>query len=300
MFDQIADQFRVLGDETRLRILRLLREESLNVGELIGILGLAQPTVSKHLAELKRVGLVDAARNSGYSFYRILPRDEQWWETVSAALERMPDTRGDLVRLQEILHQRSENAEVRDRFVVPGRSWLAWTRAMKFLLPNLKVADFGCGDGALTVEIAGWAREVIAIDCNPTFLKLAQERAAGLSNVRFLQEEMDRVSIPNACMDLVVISQSLHYLDDPLPALREAYRILKAGGRLLVLDLLPHGETWVLSQLKHRKLGFEMPQLRKWLREAGFTSVETDTIKQGPEPFRISIVAGTKTEDNNR
>ncbi len=300
MFDQIADQFRVLGDETRLRILRLLREESLNVGELIGILGLAQPTVSKHLAELKRVGLVDAARNSGYSFYRILPRDEQWWETVSAALARMPDTRGDLVRLQEILHQRSENAEVQDRFVVPGRSWLAWTRAMKFLLPNLKVADFGCGDGALTVEIAGWAQEIIAIDCNPTFLKLAQERAAGLSNVRFLQEEMDRVSIPNACIDLVVISQSLHYLDDPLPALREAYRILKAGGRLLVLDLLPHGETWVLSQLKHRKLGFEMPQLRKWLQEAGFTNVETDTIKQGPEPFRISIVAGTKTEDNNR
>ncbi len=299
MFEQMADQLRVLGDETRLRILRLLREESLNVGELIGILGLAQPTVSKHLAELKRVGLVEAARNSGYSFYRLLPKDEQWWATLSAALAHVPDGRGDLVRLQEVLHQRSENAEIQDRFVVPGRSWLAWTRAMRFLLPGLRVADFGCGDGALTVEIAGWAKEVVAVDCNAAFLKLAQEKAAGLSNVRFLHEEMDSVSIPDAWADLVVVSQSLHYLDDPLTALREAERILMPGGRILVLDLLPHTETWVLSQLKHRRLGFEMGQLRKWLREAGFRDLQSDTIKQGPEPFRIAIVSGIKQEDKN-
>jgi SAM-dependent methyltransferase/DNA-binding HxlR family transcriptional regulator len=290
-----AERLRILGDETRLRIVRLLREESLNVGELMGILGLAQPTVSKHLAELRRVGLVEVERASGYSFYRLAEVAVPWWEHLASSLSEAEDAKRDLVRLEEIRTQRADHSEVQDRFVVPGRSWLAWSRGLRFLLPALTVADFGCGDGAVTVEIAAWARRVFAIDCNEALLRVAREKAAGFDNIEFRAEAMEHVSLPARSVDLVVISQSLHYLDEPEKAIAQARRILKPGGRVLILDLLPHREEWVVPQLRHRRLGFESSTLTRMLKEAGFVAIQTDTrSKQGPEPFRVIIVTATR------
>jgi ArsR family transcriptional regulator len=157
------------------------------------------------------------------------------------------------------------------------------------------VADFGCGDGLLTVEIARWAREVIAIDNNPGLLKLAEQRAAGLSNIRFLPAPMEETSLEGGSLDLIVISQSLHYVEAPLQVLAEAHRILRKGGRVLVLELAPHSEQWVMSQLRHQWLGFEPGQVGAWLEASGFSEVELDGFsKQGGGPFRVIIASGSK------
>ncbi len=294
---EIAETLKVLGDDTRLRILRLLMEESLNVGELTSILGLAQPTVSKHLAELRKAGLVENTRASGYSYYRIPDNLAEWWDALAATLSSRPDEKCDLVRLQELLRQREELAEVPDRFVVPGRSWIAWSRALGFLLPQLRVADFGCGDGALTVEMALWAKSVVAIDCNSGFLRMAREKSEGLNNIRFLEGDIERVSLESESVDLVVISQSLHYVEHPEAVLREAWRLLDQGGRVLVLELLPHSEEWVVEQLHHRWTGFEPECLEGWLKSSGYRQIVVDTgTKHGPEPFRVVIATGVKEE----
>ncbi len=294
----LADTFKALGDETRLRLLRLLMEESLNVGELTQVLGLAQPTVSKHLSELRRFNMVEVARNGAFSYYRLADGLGEWWDAVASSLMRREDDKGDLTRLAAVLKQREELSESTDRFVVPGRSWVAWSRALRFLIPTLTVADFGCGDGAFTLEIASWARRVYAIDSHPGFLRLAREKGRDLPNIEFLQENMERVSLGDQTVDLVVISQSLHYLERPLEALREAYRILRPGGRILLLDLLPHEEQWVKSELSHQWMGFPPDALAGWLQEAGFAETELESgIRQSPDPFRIIIASAVKNEE---
>ncbi len=297
---KLLPTLRTLGDRTRLRIMRVLIEESLNVGELTQILGLAQPTVSKHLAALRRAGLVEAVKTARFSYYRLQTQNHEWLKGLLKDLAKRPDRAGDLARLAEVLKQRQEISETADKFVVPGRSWVAWSRSLRFLLPSLRVADFGCGDGAFTLEMANWARQVFAIDSNVGFLQLAEMRCNGTSNIEFLEEDMEHVSLADGSVDLVVISQSLHYAASPLAVLKEAHRVLDWGGRVLLLDLMPHEQEWVVEELKHRWMGFEPAQLRHSLRQAGFRQIELDTgTKQSPEPFRILIASAVKGSGKN-
>ncbi len=289
---ELAKAFRILGDETRLRILRVLQHDSLNVGELTQVLGLAQPSVSKQLRELRRAELVEGSKNGSYTYYHLSSLPPVWWTELARQLQNSEDSKGDFARLQEIKNQREELSESSDRFVVPGRSWVAWSRALRFLLPALRVADFGCGDGAFTFEISAWAEKVFAIDQNGSLLEQARGKAGDRrGRIEFLEEDMSNVSIGDGAVDLVVISQSLHFVEDPPSVLAEAYRILSEPGTLLLLDLLPHHQDWVVRELDHRWKGFEASQLKAWLRKTGFCDIESDcTIKQGPDPFRILIL----------
>src|SRR5213593_4278318 len=171
--------YRLLGDEARLRLLRVLSRERLNVTELTGVLALAQSGVSRHLGLLKEAGLVAEERDGGFSYYRLAPDlQEGGRHELSPVLRAQfdasagdPLVRADEARLQEVLRLRKENFDVhagpdtRDaRQLVPGRSWAAWSRALGLLLPPLRVADLGCGEGYLTIEAARWALRVIAVD----------------------------------------------------------------------------------------------------------------------------------------
>ena len=289
---ELAEAFRILGDESRLRILRVLQHDSLNVSELTQVLGLAQPSVSKQLRELRRAELVEGSRNGSYTYYHLSAVPPVWWTELGQQLQKSEDSKGDFARLKEIQNQREELSDSSDRFVVPGRSWVAWSRALRYLLPQLRVADFGCGDGAFTLEMAAWAKKVYAVDQNRAFLEQARRKADGLPGcIEFLEEDMANVSIRDNAVDLVVISQSLHFVEDPTSVLTEAYRILSEPGTLLLLDLLPHQQAWVVRELNHRWKGFEAGQLEAWLSEAGFRDIESDcTTKQGPDPFRILIL----------
>src|SRR5262245_15700175 len=175
---QVSAVYRLLGDEARLRLLRVLQRERLNVTELTGILGLAQSGVSRHLGLLKEAGWVVEEKDSGYTYYRLSPAlinngNKTLWAALAEQFEAAasdPSVRADDARLQEVLRLRKENfdthgaADTRDaRQLVPGRSWAAWSRALGFLLPPLQVADLGCGEGYLPSEASRWAQRVVAL-----------------------------------------------------------------------------------------------------------------------------------------
>jgi len=295
--DVLSQSFRVLGDATRLRILRLVAQAPLNVTELVSLVGVAQSSVSHHLGKLKGLGLIREERQAGYSYYSLaLEQEDTRWPLIRLAQEA-EDENGDSARLKDLLRAREDRQALNERLLEPGQSWFLWAGALASLLPPLDVADFGCGTGTLSVSIARWARQVWAIDQNPEALAQAKERAAreGRTNVHFLCEDLHRLSLPAGERDLIVISQSLHHVESPAAVLTEAVRLLKPGGKLVVLELMPHEERWVLERLGHKHLGFDPEQLEAALAEAGFQSITREShARDGASPFRVFLLTGVK------
>lgn len=310
--------YRLLGDEGRLRLLRLLARERLNVTELTGVLGLAQSGVSRHLGLLKDAGLVQEEKDGGYSYYRLAPPlatgspgSSVGDNPLRAMLDRQfaaaaadPMLRADDARLHEVLRLRKENFEThagpdtRDaRQLVPGRSWAAWSRALGMLLPPLKVADLGCGEGYLTMEAARWAARVIAVDRSEAVLRRARGLAERrrITNVVWKRGELERLPIGDEQVDVVMLSQALHHAEQPARAVAEAARITAPGGRVVVLDLRTHHETWVHNKLGDRVLGFSDVELKRMLTSAGLRDVRVGVgARKAGDPFAVLLASGTK------
>jgi len=307
--------YRLLGDEGRLRLLRVLARERLNVTELTGVLGLAQSGVSRHLGLLKDAGLVQEEKDGGYSYYRLAPALAPGINVADNPLRAVldhqfeasagdPTVRADDARLHEVLRLRKENFEThagpdtRDaRQLVPGRSWAAWSRALGMLLPPLKVADLGCGEGYLTIEAARWASRVVAVDRSDAVLRraraLAQRRR--ISNVIWKRGELEHVPISDEQVDVAMLSQALHHAEQPALAVAEAARVTVSGGRVLVLDLRTHNETWVHNKLGDRVLGFSDGELKRMLTSAGLRDVRVGVgARKTGDPFTVLLAAGTK------
>jgi len=308
---QASSLYRLLGDEARLRLLRVLRRERLNVTELTGILGLAQSGVSRHLGLLKEAGLVAEEKDGGFTYYGLAPaaagERAELWAMLDREFGRAADdpmVRADEARLQEVLRLRKENFEThgspdaRDaRQFVPGRSWAAWSRALGLLLPRLKVADLGCGEGYLTMEASRWASRVIAVDRSEAVLKRARAlaRRRRVSNVIWKRGELDRLPMRDASVDVALLSQALHHAQNPGRAVAEAARITVPGGRVLVLDLRTHEEEWVRSKLGDRRLGFDDDELKELLLDAGLRDVSVGVgSRRTGDPFTVLLAAGTK------
>ncbi|HEU4936263.1 MAG TPA: metalloregulator ArsR/SmtB family transcription factor [Vicinamibacterales bacterium] len=308
-----AALYRLLGDDARLRLLRLVALERLNVTELTGILGIAQSGVSRHLGLLKDGGLVSEEREAGYTYYAIAPavRDgvnghAPLWTLLQDQFERTALTetgRADNARLEEIRRLRKENfdahsgPDTRERQLVPGRSWAAWARALGHLLPPVVVADLGCGEGYLTIEASRWASRVIAVDRSPEVLKRARDLAARrrVSNVVWKRGTLEKLPIADESVDIALLSQALHHADDPSHVMREAVRILGPGGRVLVLDLREHTEGWVRERLGDRWLGFSPASLKAILSDAGLTDITvTVGARRSGDPFTVLIASGSK------
>jgi ArsR family transcriptional regulator len=305
--------YRLLGDEARLRLLRVLARERLNVTELTGVLGLAQSGVSRHLGLLKDAGLVGEERDGGFTYYRLAPSlsDAADGNPLATLLgeqfERSaadPAVRADEARLQEVLRLRKENfdthtgPDTRDaRQLVPGRSWAAWSRAIGLLLPRLKVADLGCGEGYLTMEAARWASRVIAVDRSEAVLNRARSlaRRRRVSNVIWKKGELEKLPVPDQSVDVAMLSQALHHAHQPARAVAEAARVTVPGGRVLVLDLRSHHEEWVRAKLGDRRLGFDDNELRSMLTDAGLEQVTVGVgARKVGDPFTVLVAAGLK------
>jgi SAM-dependent methyltransferase len=304
--DRLATTFRLLGDATRLRLLRLVAREELTAGELTEIVDAGQSTVSRHLALLRDAGLLSERWEGRFVFYSLedaARRGDEPWTGLVERLAASEDPHGDLVRLADVLRERDEAADepvegaARPQFV-PGRSWAAWAQALCRLIPSgLRVADLGCGDGALTLEIARFATEVVGVDRNGALLARARTLAErrGVGNAKFVKGDLAALDFEDGEFDLAVLSQTLHCLADPKKALAEAARVLAPGARVLVLDLLPHSQEWVREKLGHERLGFAPGELAELLSEAGFAGVEVERSATRPrEPFRVVLGIGMR------
>ena len=309
-----AALFRLLGDDARLRILRLLEAERLNVSELTAILGIAQSGVSRHLGLLKEAGLVEERREAGFTFFRLAPAlglgtngFGPIWPVLRAhfdVADQTPDGRADMARLEEVRRVRKENfdehgAAEEHRQIVPGRSWAAWARALGHLLPELDVADLGCGDGYLTIELSRFARSVIAIDRSDAALERARSLAARHArravNIEWRRGEIEQLPLEDATVDVALLSQALHHASEPGAALAEAVRILRPGGRVLLLELRRHEEAWVRDRLGDKWLGFEDDELRTMMERAGLSGVRMSVgARRARDPFTVLIASGVK------
>jgi SAM-dependent methyltransferase len=308
--------FRLLGDAVRLRLLRLLAQERLNVSELTGILGLAQSGVSRHLGLLKDAALITEEREAAFTYYRIPAslRDAQngfgpLWPLLDAqfqAITATPEGRADDARLEEVRRVRKENFEAHagpdtnERQLVPGRSWAAWARALGHLLPPVRVADLGCGEGYLTVETSRWASRVVAVDRSAEVLKRARELASRrkVRNVIWKRGELEDLPLRDRTVDVALFSQALHHAADAARAMSEAVRILVPGGRVLILDLREHDQVWVRERLGDVALGFPDDRLAALLTEAGLEDVKvTVGARRTGDPFTVLIASGRKPAD---
>lgn len=305
--------YRILGDEARLRLLRVLSKERLNVSELTGVLGLAQSGVSRHLGLLKEARLVSEEKDGGFTYYRLAPSVEHdgtggsLWSLLGAQFADAAadaSVRADDARLQEVLRLRKENfaahagPDSRDaRQLVPGRSWAAWSRALGLLLPPFVVADLGCGEGYLTIEAARWASKVVAVDRSDAVLARAKAlaRRRRVANVIWKRGELEALPIKDGAIGVALLSQALHHAREPVRAVAEAARVTAPGGRVLVLDLRTHQEEWVRTKLGDRRLGFDDEELKRMLVDAGLRDV---TVRVGArktgDPFTVLIASGTK------
>jgi ArsR family transcriptional regulator len=318
---QSAALFRLLGDEARLRILRLLDAERLNVSELTSILGIAQSGVSRHLGLLKDAGLVEERRDGGFTYFRIAPALESGENGFGPlqpvlrahfdAASRTPEGRADTARLEEVRRVRKENFEEHGagadaKQIVPGRSWAAWARALAHLLPPLDIADLGCGDGYLTIEAARFAKTMVAVDRSAAALARAKALArrrrrsskdGGRSpaEIDWKRGELEKLPLKDESVDVALLSQALHHAASPTKALAEAARIVRPGGRVLVLDLRRHEERWVRERLGDAWLGFEDSELARLMTEAGLSDIKVSVgARRARDPFTVLIASGVK------
>ena len=298
---------RALADPTRLRIVALLKEGELSVAELQEITKLAQSRISTHLGLLSETGIVMARREGKRTYYRMHPAlgsDEGQLValSVSGAVE-LPEHARDELNRKRVVALRDEQAQVYfnqvagrfDRSYGPGRSWQAFGHLLLRILPPLVVADLGSGEGLLAELLARSCKQVIAVDNSEKMVEFGARKAKknGVGNLEFRLGDLSNPPVEDQAVDLVILSQALHHAEEPQKTLQGAFRILKPGGRVMILDLLRHTFAQAHDLYGDRWLGFEEADLHRWLESAGFGSVELSIVAREDQPPHFETLLAT-------
>src|SRR6058998_322185 len=245
---------RALADPTRLRIIALLERDELSVNELQEITRMGQSRISTHLGLLQGAGLLQSRREGKRTFYKWREdADAVAREFIQLAVRGAKETgehAADRLNLKRILARRNEQAQVYfnhiarrfDRVYGPGRSWQAFGHLLLRILPPLTVADLGAGEGLLSELLARRCKKVIAVDNSERIVAFGAAKAKknGLKNLEFRLGDLQEPPIEPQSVDLVVLSQALHHALEPARSVAACHRILKAGGQVMILDLLQH------------------------------------------------------------
>jgi ubiquinone/menaquinone biosynthesis C-methylase UbiE/DNA-binding HxlR family transcriptional regulator len=309
----IVKALRLLGDSSRLRILVLLAQEELSVAELQEVLNMGQSSISTHLSHLKQAELVEDRRTGKNSLYRLIRPTgdgnrqlQQLLELLQGASKELPEAEQDEAALALVLRKRQDRMrayfnELAGKFgrqYVPGRSWKGMAEMLLKLMPPMVIADLGAGEGALSQLLAQRAQRVIAVDNSENMVAFGLDlaRKHGLDNLEYRCGDLEELPIDNASVDLAILSQSLHHAPHPQTAVQEAWRILKPGGRIAVLDLLKHHFEEARELYADLWPGFSEVELEYFLRHAGFSSIESAIVHREPEaPFlETLLVLGQK------
>jgi ubiquinone/menaquinone biosynthesis C-methylase UbiE len=301
----ILKSLRLLSDPNRLRILLLLQREELSVAELQEILSAGQSTLSTQLAQLKQAGLVEDRRTGKNIFYRYRGAPALS-EVLQAGAAEIPEAAEDQDGLQLAIAKRKNKTrayfdELAGKFgrdYVPGRSWKGVAEMLLQLMPPLVIADLGAGEGTLSQLLAQRAKQVIAVDDSEKMVAYGAElaRKNGIENLEFRRGDLEALPIQDASVDLALFSQSLHHAQHPRGAIAEAWRILKPGARVAVLDLRRHNFEEARELYADLWLGFTEVELQTFLRQGGFHAIEIAAVHREPDAphFETLLATGEK------
>lgn len=299
---------RAAGEPTRLRLLALCAYGELSVSELTQILGQSQPRVSRHLKLLVEAGLLDRFREGAQVYYRIAERTESA-QLARTLVDLLPaedtELNRDLVRLDQVKQKRADMAQSYFR-----ENAAQWNRIRALHVPETllereflevigdePISDFldiGTGTGRLLELLAGRTERGMGIDLSQEMLTVARanlEKAA-LRNVHVRQADMYNMPVPDSSVDLAALHLVLHYSDDPGAVIEEAARVLKPGGRLIIVDFASHTEEQLRTEHQHHRLGFDDAEIQTWLQQSELDGGLSRDL-QG-EPLTVKIWQATR------
>jgi ubiquinone/menaquinone biosynthesis C-methylase UbiE/DNA-binding HxlR family transcriptional regulator len=306
----ILKSLRLLADPNRVRMVLLLEREELSVAELQEILAMGQSTLSTHLAQLKQAGIVEDRRTGKNILYRLKAfgngTQEQVLGVLRHAVKEIPEAAEDRDALRLALRRRQDKVrsyfdELAGKFgrqYVPGRSWQGLAETFLMLMPPLVIADLGAGEGTVSQLLARRAKKVIAVDNSEKMVEFGSSlaRAHGVKNLEYRLGDLEELPVKKGEADVAFFSQSLHHAQHPPRALAEAFRIVKPGGRVIILDLLKHHFEEARALYADLWLGFSEVELRRMLNDAGFRNISTALVHREAEAphFETILAAANK------
>lgn len=302
----LVTQLRAAGEITRARILALLAHGELSVGELAQVLNQSQPRLSRHLKFLTGAGLIERLPEGAWVFYR-LPAEGGARALVDTLITSVdtndPELKRDFDRLREV---KGERAEAADQYFARVADDWDRLRALHYAEDDIEkavlaaagpgpfdlVVDFGTGTGRMLTLFAGKARRVEGIDLSHQMLTVARSKlqAAGATNASVRHGDATASPYPDSSANLVIIHQVLHFLDDPARALNEAARVLKPGGKLIVVEFAPHTLEHLRAEHAHRHLGVSEADMARWAERAGLAVKAAKTFSAPNGEKGISVM----------
>jgi ArsR family transcriptional regulator len=308
----ILDRMASLADTTRSRILLLLDRHELTVGELCGITQLPQSTVSRHLKALADAGWITARAEGTSNLYTMTLDDldapaRKLWSIVREQVGSSPSAAQDQRRLTSVLAERRTKSQ--EFFSSSAGQWDRMRDEMfgerfhlgalaVFADPAWTVGDLGCGTGQVSAALAPFVTRVIAIDGSAAMLQSAKRRLQAFDNVELRRGDLEDLPVEDGLLDAAMLTLVLHHVPEPHDALAEVARVLEPGGRIVLVDMLPHDRDNYRQQMGHVWLGFSDEHIRTLLAGAGFESVRImalppDPKAKGPALF---VAAGTRKQ----
>jgi ArsR family transcriptional regulator len=291
----VWDRLQTLADETRVRLLLLLEAHEFTVSDLCAALQLPQSTVSRHLRVLSNAGWVVSRADGTSRHYRVAELDPvaaELWRVVRTGAAESPASRADAERARAVRARRRDRS--REFFSAAASDWDRMRGELfgdsaellplfGLLDPKWTVADLGAGTGALAARISPFVERVIAVDSSSEMLSALESRLADAPNVESRLGDLESLPIEDGVCDLAFMLLVLHYIVEPPDALRDACRILKPGGRLIVVDMREHDREEYRTTMGHVWAGFSSERIEAWGREAGFERPSVSPLTADPE-----------------
>jgi ubiquinone/menaquinone biosynthesis C-methylase UbiE len=311
---ELLDIFRAFADPTRLRVVALLREMELAIGELAIVLGQSQPRVSRHVRILADAGIVERRREGSWVFLRIaqggavaqvIAQADDWPYSVREARVIAHDAR----RLAAIRTERTAAAAryfaehavewdaIRSRHVAESDV----EAAMLAMVAGRRLGhllDIGTGTGRMAEIFAPTVRRITALDRSPEMLRIARAKLADqLVPIDLVQGDFLNLPMGDASIDSIVIHQALHFAHEPDRVIAEAGRVLRGGGHLLIVDFAPHEDEELRAMAAHARLGFSDAQIRGWFASAGLLLETTQSLDGGELAVKLWLGRRRSDED---